>query len=279
MTSPTFDDGTMRLAAPDAAESPTAALLGVSVLIYAAALWTMILLHESSHAVAALAFGARPVLHATSVEEHLPTHEGVVVALTGPVFSLAVGLVLVALQRARPGLGGRGGGRLFLLWFTLFNLYEFVGYLMTAPFLRSGDIRSSLDRLGAPVAVSWLAALLGLAGWVLLGRYATRLLLEAAGPDRPETLPRLRFLGIFTWFAGTALLLVLDALVEGFKGYSVWATAAAGSYVCWVLPFLRRVRPRAVPPVRTPSLWLPLLAVVVLFAVQLLWFAPGIRLG
>jgi hypothetical protein len=279
MSSPTPDEETSQLPGGDAAEGSPAALLAVSVLIYSAALWVMILLHETSHAVAAYLYGARPVLHATSVEENLPTREGVVVALTGPVFSLLLGVVMVALQRGRPGLGGRGGARLFLLWFTLFNLYEFVGYLMTAPFLHQGDIRSSLDRLDAPVWVSWLVFVVGVAGWVALGRYATKLLLEAAGPDRPDMLVRLRFLGIMTWFAATALLLVLDGIVSGFQTYSVWATAAAGSYVCWVLPFLRRVHPRAVPAVRTPSPWLPLAAVALLFVVQLVWFAPGIRLG
>jgi hypothetical protein len=274
MTSTTSGSDT----AAGGAGSPRA-LFAVSVLIYAAAAWVMVLLHETSHAVAALLFGGRPVLRPSSVDADLSHDQGIVVALTGPFFSLVLGLALVALQRARPGLGGRRGLRLFLMWFTLFNVYEFVGYLMTAPFLRSGDIRSSLDAMGAPGWVSWLVFVVGVAGWVALGRYATQLLLEAAGPDRPDMLVRLRFLGIFTWFAATALLLVLEGFFDGFKGYAVWATVAAGSYVCWVLPFLKRVRPRPVEPVRTPSPWLPLAAVAVLFVVQLVWLTPGVRLG
>ncbi len=258
----------------------TGRLLLGSALVYAAAFWVMAVLHELSHALAARALGARPVVYPTSVESTLTgSTPQAVEALVGPVFSLALGLLLLSFQVARPGLGGQGMWRLFLLWLTLFNLYEFAGYLMTAPFFGAGDVRRGLDLLGVPSWLAWVAFGLGLAGWLGLGRLATQLLLEAAGSTQPDSLARLRALGIFTWFAGTVVLLLGQLALTGLPAYAVWVIVGAGSYTCLVLAFLRRTRPRPAAPVGTPAPWACAVLLALVFAVQRIWLTPGLPIG
>ena len=257
-------------------------LLVGSSLAFAVAFFAMTLVHEFAHGVAAVLLGYPSTVHATSTDSTpIGVGDAVTIAMAGPVFSLALGVVLLVAFRLRPGLGGWGVGRLFLVWFVLLNLYEFIGYLMTAPFLTVGDIHQAVELLGWPVWVDWVLAVVGLVGWVALGRLATLLLLEAAGPERADVLVRLRMLGIFSWFAGVVLVL-LGTLAEGaLAGYSVWAAAGAGSYVSLVLVFLHRVHPRAASRVHaTPAVAAVLVVLLMLLvAAERVWFLPGVHLG
>jgi hypothetical protein len=257
-------------------------LLVGSSLAFALAFFAMTLVHEFAHGVAAVLLGYAATVHATSADSTpIGVADAVMIAMAGPVFSLALGLVLLLTVRLRPGLGGRGVGRLFLVWFVLQNLYEFVGYLMTAPFLAIGDIHQTVELLGWPVWVDWLVAVVGLVGWVGLGRVATLLLLEAAGPERADVLVRLRMLGIFSWFAGVVLVLLGTLALGALAEYSVWAAAGAGSYVSLVVVLLRRVHPRAASHVHvTPAgAAVTVMMLVLLVAAERVWFLPGVHLG
>ena len=265
----------------EAHERPGWLLIGSS-LAFAVAFSAMTLLHELAPGVAAVLLGYPATVHATHADATpVGAADAVTIALAGPFFSLALGLVLLLAVRFRPDLGGRGAGRLFSIWFVLLNLYEFIGYLMTAPFLTNGDIHQAVALLGWPVRVDWLVAAAGLVGWVALGRLATLLLLEAAGPDRADMLVRLRMLGIFSWFAGVILVLLGSLALGDLAGYAVWATVGAGSYVSLVLIFLHRVHPRTATPVRaTPAVAAVLVVLLVLaLAADRVWFQPGVHLG
>ena len=70
------------------------------------------LLHESAHAVAGLALGLTPTISPYSVNfqpEGTPTQE-VITAAAGPVFSLVLGLVLMALARSWGGVSSGCSG-------------------------------------------------------------------------------------------------------------------------------------------------------------------------
>ena len=257
-------------------------LLVGSSSAFALAFFAMTLVHEFAHGVAAVLLGYSVTVHATSADSTpIGVNDVVTIAMAGPVFSLLIGLLLLLAVHLRPSLGGRGVGRLFLIWFVLQNLYEFVGYLMTAPFLEIGDIHHSVELLGWPFWVNWLVAAAGLVCWVALGRVATLLLLEAAGPESVGALVRLRMLGIFSWFAGVALVLLGTLAVGALAEYAVWAAAGAGSYVSLVLVFLHRVHPRPAPPVHvTPAAAAVIIVMLaVLVVAQRVWFLPGVHLG
>ena len=106
--------------------------------------------HELAHATAGLAQGLTPTISPFSVS-YTPdgsTDQQIVTASAGPLFSLALGLILIAVSRN----WGRGIVRLFWLWLTFMALMNFVGYLMIAPVAQVGDTGKVLKLLDAPAA-------------------------------------------------------------------------------------------------------------------------------
>ncbi len=190
------------------AQSGTRFLLLNSAVAFALALMTMVTLHELAHAVTALSLGLNATLHSGSV--YVPNYrsdsERITTALAGPFFSLISGLLILALPRF-----GRGFWRLFVMWLGLLSVQEFVGYLMTAPFVTFGDIGQALRLAGAPFWTFILSFLLGLAGMFLLGRAATRRLLEFTREGTDSISDQLSSLGLFAWLLGVLAVIVLGA--------------------------------------------------------------------
>lgn len=164
------------------------------------------LLHESAHAVAALAYGLTPTLSSFSVDVAEPTtpHQEVVIALAGPLFSLVMGLTLMVVARR----WGSGFGRLFWLWLAFLGVMNFVGYCFIAPFARGGDTGQALALLQAPGWVFVLVAAFGVAGQFWLAR---RFAVEVA--RYAETKTQQRQLAYFPWLLATAVV-VVQTLVE-----------------------------------------------------------------
>lgn len=181
------------------ARSGTRFLLLNSAVAFALALMTMVTLHELAHAVTALSLGLNATLHSGSVDvpDYRSDSEHITTALAGPFFSLISGLLILALPRF-----GRGFWRLFVMWLGLLSVQEVVGYLMTAPFVTFGDIGAALRLAGAPFWTFIVCFLLGLARMVLLGRAATRRLLEFTREGIDSTADQLRSLGLFAWLLG-----------------------------------------------------------------------------
>ena len=105
-------------------------------------------LHELAHAVAGLALGLVPTLHASFVTyDPEPTDaDQVVTAAAGPLFSLVLGVVVHLATRS----AGRGPGRLVWMWAGLLPLQNFAGYLVIAPFARRGRHGSGPRAAGRP---------------------------------------------------------------------------------------------------------------------------------
>jgi hypothetical protein len=137
-----------------------------SLILYVIAFLLTTILHEIAHALAGLLFSSQPVLHHNYVEHlswnDLSVQPQVYIALSGPLFSLIQGLVAGFVYfestKKRPF-------DLFMLWFSILGMFNFLGYLMTGPLFHEGDIGKALVLLNAPV---WFQILIALVGAVLL---------------------------------------------------------------------------------------------------------------
>jgi hypothetical protein len=117
-------------------------VLHTSVAFVAAHL-VVVLLHEASHVVAGLALGYSNELFPFGVD-HSPTPDradAAVMALTGPAFSLVIGLLAMAV---RPFQRSAGFAHLWWLWFAFMSVMEGVGYLVLTPF-HVGDTGSTSE--------------------------------------------------------------------------------------------------------------------------------------
>lgn len=179
-----------------------------STVAFVAALFLAITLHEFAHGLAALALGATPTVYAG--HEHnasLSAAREIAIALAGPGFSLVSGALVLGLVTS-----GRGFGRLFWTWFGVLSAQGSFAYLMTGPFVPSGDVGKALRLASAPAAAYIAAFLVGAAGTVLLGRVLTaRFLALTDGTAGPTVrAAQLRQLAFFTWICGAVAALVLS---------------------------------------------------------------------
>jgi hypothetical protein len=145
---------------------PPAPLTSRPALLNAAAAFVLativnVLLHELAHAVAGLAQGLTATLLPFSVNYAPPPSpaQEIVTALAGPVWSLVMGAVLLAIAQS----WGTGFPRLFWLWLGFMGVMNFVGYLEIAPFVSAGDTGRALTLLHAPGWVFILVSLVGVA--------------------------------------------------------------------------------------------------------------------
>lgn len=250
-----------------------------SVVAFVAALFLQITLHEFAHGFTALALGATPTVYAGH-EDHasLSSTGEILVALSGPVFSLVSGFVVLALYRS-----GRGFGYLFGTWFGIVSAQNFFGYLMTGPFIAYGDIGKVLRLVSAPAPVYLLVFLAGVAGTVLLGYILTARLLKLTddtGVERAARAAQLRQLAFFTWMCGFGVAILLSIGSDTLSSYGVFealAIFAAGLPATMVRFFMHRLSvdglgfEGGVP-------WAGILLMVVLAALRLTVLTQGVTL-
>lgn len=185
----------------------------VAVCEYTAAFLLTVLLHETAHALMALAVGTHPVLYSSYVDNPPVTAERqVLIALAGPGFSLAQGLALLA--GARRGRG-TGPGALFGLFLGVFGLINFLGYVMTGPFVPYGDIGQAEKTLNVPVAAAIGAAIAAAIALTIIVQRTAPLFMRfvpAAGPEavpaaaKAHKRPYLRALLLWPWLLGSVLI-------------------------------------------------------------------------
>ena len=114
-----------------------------SAIIYIIAFLLTTIIHESFHAIFGWFFGSNPIIHHNYVKhlstEHLTLFQKSTIALAGPLISLTQGVLFGTFYfKARPK--PQGLGNLFLLWFSVLGLLNFLGYLMTGFLFKQGDI-------------------------------------------------------------------------------------------------------------------------------------------
>jgi len=142
-----------------------------SVILYVIAFLLTTILHELAHTLAGLLCSSQPVLHHNYVDHlstnHLSVWQQVLIALSGPIMSLIQGLVagLVYFKSTK-----RRALELFVLWFSILGMLNFLGYLMTGPLFQNGDIGKTLMLLNTPLWIQIFIAFLG-AGILLFIAY------------------------------------------------------------------------------------------------------------
>ncbi|MEE8868250.1 MAG: hypothetical protein SOH99_00365 [Acidipropionibacterium acidipropionici] len=166
----------------------------------------MILLHESSHAIA----GAVQGLHPTQVPfavDYTPepgTSAHVIALLAGPAFSLVSGAIGIAVDRIAVPLLGRPFWRMVWVWTIFTSVQEGLGYLQITAIMGAGDTAQAFDLMGLSSGALITATIIGWAGlpvtaWLF------------AGAIRPmcSTVREKRALAVWPWIIGTVVLLVL----------------------------------------------------------------------
>ncbi|GAB3841834.1 hypothetical protein [Hymenobacter jeollabukensis] len=180
---------------------------------YTAAFLLTTLLHELAHAVVGKLLGTMPVLYNSHVDgrnEQVPAATTLAVALAGPLFSLLQGAVLLALARRDRG---SGFGSLTLLFLAVFGLINFLGYVMTSPFVPYGDLGKAVVLLGLPQWAALVAAVVSAAllAWVIRGTgpLFLRFVPAAAQPVLAERGRYVRGLLLWPWLLGSIIITAL----------------------------------------------------------------------
>lgn len=182
------------------------ARLADSVLAYGSALLITATVHEFGHGLTALLFGQHPTVYGLHEEDIASSATAVgVIAAAGPIVSLIVGLIFLAIHKR---LRGQGFGRYLTLWLGLLGIATFFGYLLTAPFYKDGDVYKVLAALGlASPLFSILSFLVGAVGVVQLARAGLPCLLNLTNRDMPLR-PQMMALGFLTWLMGSGIVLL-----------------------------------------------------------------------
>ena len=241
--------------------------------LYTSAFLLTALLHELGHAAAALLVGDRPVFYNSHVENtarDLSPQALLLIALAGPLVSLGQGLVLLAVARRQRGTSS---GQLWGLYLGLFGLINFLGYVLTGPFVAYGDLGQAEALLRLPL---WLtaAAALGAAGLlVIVVRSTGRLFLRfvpaptIAEPAAAFTRRRqfLRSLIVWPWLVGSALILALSWPLPTLLSliYPPMSSMVLGAAFGAALRLPDAAVPRQPAPTVAQWQWLPVLGLLV----------------
>jgi hypothetical protein len=186
-----------------------------STLLYLMAFLLTTILHEVAHALTGYVFHSQPVLHHNYVQhlqtDHLLVQQQVWIALAGPLFSFVQGIwaAVVFMKFNRQRLAD-----LFLLWFAVLGLNNFLGYLMTGPFARAGDIGKVYALVNSPIGVQIGIAILAALALVFMAYKMTRPFLSFAykeewiadGRQRKDFSFRILFL---PWILGSCAMTLL----------------------------------------------------------------------
>lgn len=116
------------------------------------------LLHETSHFMLSFFIGLKAELHHNFViVNNASKLQEIYIAAIGPVMSLFFGIVFlfISIKLTLPSIK-----KLFFLWLGLNNLLMFLGYMLVAPFVKSGDTGKVLDYFNVPFYLSLLLSIL-----------------------------------------------------------------------------------------------------------------------
>lgn len=256
------------------------ALLNAAVAFVLAAMVNS-LLHELAHAAAGLAQGLTPTVTPFSVDYRPDPTAGqeIVLALAGPVWSLVMGLALMAVARS----WGTGFVRLFWLWLAFMGVMNFAGYLLIAPFVTAGDTARALTLVGAP---GWVFVLVAVVGAAL--QFGLAYLFAGQVSRYTDGVAGERVIAFRAWAVGTLvviLLTVAELVMVGPPAGAIVAVAAysfaVGIFAPMQFLFRGRVPPQAKEDLGLDRLSRTGLGVTVAVAVALLVLAAvgGLTLG
>lgn len=203
-----------------------------SAVAYATASLITVTLHEFGHGLAAWLYGFHPTVFGLHEEDIAATPVRIaVIAAAGPLLSLVLGLTFLGAQKR---MRGQGFMRYLTLWLGLLGIAVFMGYLITPPFYKNGDVFVVLAsfNLASPVFMG-LSMLIGAIGIVQLGRIGLPRLLALTNSLQPLR-PQMMALGILAWVLGSVLVLV--AMFPQLP----WMLVAIGAFVPLINLFASR---------------------------------------
>lgn len=169
----------------------------------------MILLHESSHAVAGalLGYGPTQLPFAVGYTPEPPAGARAVTAITGPLFSLVSGFGLYAVDRVKRPFATRPYARLVWLWTVFASLQEGFGYFLIAGIAPAGDTAQAFTSWGLPPWTFFAATAVGVGGLFLTARLFADPVIELS-----SSITDRRALSVWPWLYGTVGLVLVMAL-------------------------------------------------------------------
>ncbi len=191
------------------AVTPRSTLIRTGVVAFVTGATIMILLHESSHAVAGalLGYGPTQLPFAIDYTPEPPAAARALTAITGPVFSLVTGFGLYAVDRAVRPFRARPYARLVWLWTVFASLQEGFGYFLIAGIAPAGDTAQAFTLWGLPVGAFVAASFVGVGGLFLTARLFADPVVELS-----SSITDRRALSVWPWLYGTLGLVLLTGL-------------------------------------------------------------------
>lgn len=176
-----------------------------STIAYVMAMCVVILLHETSHAVAGILQGSTAIQapFAVDYDPPLATNASVVASMTGPLFSLVTGLLAMLVNP----FGNRPFWRMAWGWYAFLSAEEGFGYFTIAGIIKAGDTGTALGLLNAPGWTYWACFVFGVGGLFFLAWRFARV-----GVSVSTDLNHMRNFCVWAWIAGTVVSTLLTVL-------------------------------------------------------------------
>lgn len=186
-----------------------------STMCYVLAFMCTTMFHELAHALAGAFSNSEPVLYHNYVQhlstDHLSVAEKTRITLAGPIVSLIQGFLAGAyfLFRKKRGLLD-----LFILWLSILGFNNFLGYVMTGPLFKAGDIGKTYILLEISMTAQILAAVFAALFLLLIANKMSRPFLEFSSKDsliKPEKKARNFSFSIIMvpWIIGSVMITFL----------------------------------------------------------------------
>jgi hypothetical protein len=184
------------------------ALIRNGVVAFLTGATLMILLHESSHAIAGVLLGYHPVQlpFAVSYVPNPAPSAAAITAITGPLFSLISGLLLFVVDRAFRPFNARPYWRLVWLWTIFASIQEGFGYFFIAGIATAGDTAQAFTIWTLPTWAFLVSTGIGIGGLFL-----TAWLFSTPVCELSASLSDKRAISVWPWVYGTMMFVVLMA--------------------------------------------------------------------
>jgi hypothetical protein len=167
-------------------------------------------IHECSHLIVSLFLGVPASIYPNFVNStvHVADWQAILIAGTGPLFSLVSGLLVILLIKKWLKRKSNTFIKLVVLWFGFLSAETGFGYFFIAPLVAGGDTGQVLALLHAHWLVYAVIFAIGVAGFVLL----LPRLLSARLSQFAHNKASFFQLSMFPWLIGTGILLIIYVL-------------------------------------------------------------------
>ena len=291
----TFEGSVTKVEAASMTQSPSVPTTGPStsdrltlIAISALAYITAVGLHEHlGHALMCILLGSHPTelgaFYINCDYSGLSDLRIRLVALAGPVISLAIGVVAFLVLRYRPP--HRSNAYFFVWLLGSLGLMGATGYLFFSGITGIGDFGSSRDGVFYQVSPEWLwrivLTIIGIASYLLIVRLAVREIdPHISGVGRPR-IRYARLLVLTSYLTGIVVSIGIGLLnPHGAIIVAISAAASslgADSALLWMMQWLDRDRQVAAPGLIILQSWGWIMLGAVVTIVYALVFGPTLR--